>query len=92
MSIKFYRLYCEFCNYNRITDGTDVEDLYLSKRSKIDTAVPKIDAVTGKVVKKEPIAQTKQFRCPKCGRLITPKKIPEPNSNKQNEESFNSGS
>jgi len=78
MSIRYYRLYCENCSYNRITDGTDIDDLFEYKRSKIATSIPKIDPITKKVITKDPKALPKQFRCPKCGRLITPKKIPDP--------------
>lgn len=27
MSTQMYRLKCEYCTYNRLTDGTDIQDL-----------------------------------------------------------------
>ena len=76
MSTKLYRLYCELCNYNRITDGTDIGDLVEYKRSKIQANIPKIDPLDdNKVKEKEHIKLPKQFKCPKCGRLIKPKKL-----------------
>ena len=75
MSTKLYRLYCELCNYNRITDGTDIGDLVEYKRSKIQRNIPKIDPLDQKVKEKDHIKLPKQYKCPKCGRLIKPKKL-----------------
>jgi ribosomal protein S27AE len=78
MSEKWYRLYCDNCHYNRWTDGTDIKDLVPYKRSPIQSGIPKLDPVTKKVVEKKPITLPKQFKCPKCGYLIRPKKYARP--------------
>lgn len=91
MSVKFYRLYCESCNFNRITDGTDIDDLYEYTRNKIPTALPKLDPITKKIVTKDPKALPKQFRCPNCGRPITPKRIKEPKKIEDEQNQDNDG-
>jgi len=78
MSLKTYLLYCEPCNWKRITDGSDVQDLVEIKRSPIPGGYPKLDPVTKKVIKPKPKKQPRQFKCPGCGRGILPKKIPNP--------------
>lgn len=72
---KYYILYCENCSYKRITDGSDVGDLYEYKRNKIPTGIPKIDPITKKTTTSNPKVLPKMFRCPKCGRLVRPKKV-----------------
>ena len=68
MSIKLYQLYCEICNWKRITDGSDIGDLFELKTSPIPAGIPKLDSETKKTTTKKPLARTKKFRCPKCGR------------------------
>lgn len=88
MAEKLYRLYCEFCGYNRWTDGTDINDLIPYKRSSVPTGIPKYDPITKKTTTKAAINLPKQFKCPTCGRLITPKKqvvvLPEESKNEEN--------
>lgn len=95
MAIKFYRLHCEICGYNKITDGSDIK-LTEYKRSKIMADIPKLDPSTKKVTQKDYIALPKKFKCPKCGRLIGARKIEEaPNENKaknDNDQNFYPGS
>ena len=89
MATKVYRLYCDFCGYNRWTDGTDIQDLKPYKRAAIPTGIPKYDLVAKRTNTKTPINLPKQFKCPKCGRLITPRKYSE---GEVNEEDKNTGS
>lgn len=96
MAEKLYRLYCEMCNWNRYTDGTDIQDLIEYKRCVVQTGVPKMDPVTKKITAKKPISLPKQFRCPKCGRLVTVRKVIEPppvaTEEEIKDENINSGS
>jgi len=78
MSVKLYRLYCEICNWKRITDGSDIQDLMELKTSPIPRGIPKVDLETKKVVQPKSKDQIKKFRCPKCGRVVIPKKISDP--------------
>lgn len=78
MGVKFYRLFCEICNYKRITDGSDVDDLKELKISPIPGGIPVINKLNGKVETPKPIKRIKQFRCPKCGRVLIPRKVIEP--------------
>lgn len=96
MADKLYRLYCDYCAYSRWTDGTDIGDLVPYKRSPIQTGIPKYDPVAKKIVTKPFQNLPKQFKCPQCGRLLTPRKYmqPPPTSveEQKNEENPNSGS
>ena len=78
MSIKLYQLYCEICNWKRITDGSDIGDLFELKTSPIPSGIPKLDSETKKTTTKKPLARTKKFRCPKCGRGVLPRKVANP--------------
>ena len=84
MDIK-YRLYCDYCHYSRYTDGTDVQDLLMHNRSPVPTAIPKYDPKTKKTVVKTSLTLPKQFKCPGCGRLITPKKLKNENKTTRSE-------
>jgi hypothetical protein len=75
VSIKTYRLHCEICNYNRITDGSDVQDLHEMKVSPIQAGIPYRDNETKEILYRKPIKREKRFRCPKCGRVIIAKQI-----------------
>ena len=77
MSKKFYRLYCEVCNWKKITDGTDI-DLFKLKTSNIPGGVPKLDPVSKKTITPKSIKQPKKYRCPNCGRVVIPRKISNP--------------
>lgn len=81
MAIKYYRLHCEICGYNLITDGSNVK-LAEYKRSKIQKEIPKLDPATGitakQIEKNAWITLPKKYKCPKCGRLISPRKFQEP--------------
>jgi predicted RNA-binding Zn-ribbon protein involved in translation (DUF1610 family) len=72
---KMYMLLCEICGYKRITDGTDVKDLVEVKTSPLFTGAPKIDPLTKKVVQPKEKKRKKRFKCPKCGRVVFPRKI-----------------
>lgn len=78
MSVKLYQLYCEICNWKRITDGSDIGDLFELKTSPIPGGIPELDPETKKTVIKKSLPRTKKFRCPKCGRGVLPRKIPNP--------------
>jgi len=93
--MTYYRLVCEVCGYCSVTDGTN-PNLIEYKRAKIQKEIPKLDDKTGKTVKATWINLPKKFKCPKCGRLISPRKYKEPEVNDKtknvNEQSLDSGS
>jgi len=78
MSIKLYQLYCDACHWKRITDGSNIKDLVEVKRSPILGGVPKLDPVTQKLIVPKAHKLPKRFKCPTCGRLVTPRKIKDP--------------
>jgi hypothetical protein len=63
------------CGYKRFSDGSDVQDLQVYKSSPIPGGVPYLDAESKKVVTPKTRKQIKQFKCPRCGRLIRAKKL-----------------
>jgi len=76
---NFYKLHCEICNWTLVTDNAaDVDGLYVYLRSKIQTKISHIDPETKKLAESKFMDQTKKFRCPKCGRLVSAKKAPSP--------------
>ncbi len=90
MSVKTYQLYCEYCGYKRITDGSDVQDLRAVKTAPVPGGSPQIDPNAKKVVKTglhqpadvtsgtfvpKAMLQRKRFKCPKCGRVIMARQI-----------------
>ena len=82
MGIKTYQLYCEICNWKKITDATDVEEkLYEHKTSPIPGGAPQLDPVEKKTVVKKAQQQPRKFRCPQCGRVVIPKQIGDPQEN-----------
>lgn len=87
MSVKLYQLYCEICNWKRITDGSD-HGLREAKSSPIQRGVPKLgeekDTTLERGFKSREIIEPKmkklpkRFKCPKCGRIVRMKKIKNP--------------
>ena len=78
MSQKLYQLYCQYCNWKRITDGTDIDDLAEMKTSPIPGAAPKFNQETKKITVYKPTPQPRKFKCQKCGRAVIPQKIADP--------------
>lgn len=69
---KTYQLFCEYCNYRKITDGTNI-NLVEYKTADIQVKIPNIDSESGKMTEGTFRALPKRFKCPQCGRLIRPK-------------------
>jgi len=74
MAIKTYLLYCEICNYKKITDGSD-DSLVEIKTSPLMTSPPTLDPETKKAIPAKFKPQKKRFKCPQCGRVIFPRKL-----------------
>ncbi len=74
MSIKTYLLYCQYCGYKKITDGSDVK-LTEIKTSPTMVTIPTLDPLTHKTIDAKFKNQKKRFKCPGCGRVIFPKKL-----------------
>lgn len=81
MSVKLYLLLCDYCGYKKITDGTDAKDLIEVKTSPIMTKIPTLDPITQKTSPAHFKNQKKRFKCPKCGRLLFPRKLKNESSN-----------
>lgn len=77
MAVKLYQLFCE-CGWKRITNGSDVDDLYELKLSPIPKSIPKYDKLEKKTIESDFKDRIRKFRCPKCGHAVKPKKIDDP--------------
>ncbi len=90
MSVKWYQLYCDYCGYKRITDGSDIHDLREIITSPIPGGTPQLkpaekkavtpilhapaEVTNGTIISKS-IPQRKKFKCPKCGRVVMARQI-----------------
>jgi len=77
MSKKFYRFYCEICNWKIVTDGTDPQ-LHEIKSAPIPGGPPKFDPVEKKMVIPKSKKPKRKFRCPGCGRVVIPREVENP--------------
>jgi hypothetical protein len=77
MSKHFYRFYCEICNWNLVTDGAD-PPLHEIKTSPVPGGLPKINPEDKKITTPKSKTRLRKFRCPQCGRVVTAKKIENP--------------
>lgn len=76
------RLYCDYCNFNKIYEKVEDVNLLEHKRLPITKTLPTIEK--GKKVPSKQKILPKQFKCPNCGRLIRPFKLEE-----KKDENFN---
>lgn len=75
MTVKLYQIFCSFCGFKRITDGSDCGDLTKVAKSKLQGTIPKWNEEKSETVEGKWLTQIKSFKCPDCGRSITPIKI-----------------
>ena len=73
--IKQYQFFCDNCNYKRLTNGSDIQDLIPVKTSPVPGSIPYIDPLTKKTIYPPAKSQKKKFKCPKCGKIIIAKEI-----------------
>lgn len=78
MARNTYQLFCTFCNFKKISDGTDLDGFREIPRAGIQKGVvaqsKKFNEPSEDYLKKT-INQIKQFKCPECGFAIRAKKI-----------------
>ena len=73
--IPFYNLYCEICNWKKVSDGSDIKELTELQTSPIPGGPPTLDPVTEETIVPKSRKQSRKFRCPQCGRVIIPRKL-----------------
>lgn len=73
--IPFYMLYCEICNWKKVSDGSDIKKMIELQTSPIPGSPPTLDPVTKKTIIHKNKKQTRRFKCPQCGRVIIPRKL-----------------
>jgi predicted RNA-binding Zn-ribbon protein involved in translation (DUF1610 family) len=78
--LKLYIIYCEPCGFKKLTDGSDVSGLIPYKQSRIPGGSPYRDQATGQILTPESRPPSKKFKCPKCGRVVTVRKVADPNN------------
>jgi hypothetical protein len=69
-----YRLNCEICSWNKIVKGEEL-GLHELKTSPVPVNTKRWDSVKNELVQIDVKKQPKKLRCPKCGRVVIPKKI-----------------
>ena len=69
-----YKLHCEVCNFTKVVKGEET-GLHEIKTSPIPINVKKWDDIKNEFVNVDVKKQPKKLRCPKCGRLVIPKKV-----------------
>lgn len=78
--LKLYSIYCEPCGFKKLTDGSDVAGLVPYKQSRIPGGMPYRDQATGQIVTPPSRPNSKKFKCPKCGRVVTVRKVADPSN------------
>jgi predicted RNA-binding Zn-ribbon protein involved in translation (DUF1610 family) len=76
--LKLYSIHCEICGFKKITDGSDVAGLVPYKQSRIPGGSPYRDPTTGQIVTPMSRPNSKKFKCPNCGRVVTVRKVADP--------------
>lgn len=76
--LKLYSIYCEPCGFKKLTDGSDIAGLIPYKQSRIPGGTAYRDQITGEIVTPEWRPNSKKFKCPKCGRVVTVRKVADP--------------
>lgn len=76
MGNTIYVLFCDACKWRRLVkDEKDTVDLYELKAAEVQKTIPKLDKETNKTVESTFQKQKRKFRCPECGRYVSPKMI-----------------
>lgn len=73
MKNNHYLLFCGYCHYKKISDGTDA-GLVEIPTSPIIAGIPFLSKETNTTINPKYIKQKKRFKCPNCGRVIFPQK------------------
>jgi hypothetical protein len=80
-----YQLFCDHCHWRKITEGTDIQELVKLKISPVAKGIPHADPVTGDIITPNPMKSKNKYKCPKCGFVVTPKKITNPQEDVDNQ-------
>lgn len=66
-----YFVHCDYCGFHKLTTGTDIE-LKEIPNVPVPAGAPKL--IDKKIIIPKARPQLKKFKCPTCGRGITPRK------------------
>jgi DNA-directed RNA polymerase subunit RPC12/RpoP len=69
-----YQLFCDNCSWKQINETIDFP-LPELKTVNIQKNIPYIDPATNKVVDSKNMKRKKSYKCPRCGRILYPRKI-----------------
>lgn len=77
--VKRWFIFCEPCSYKKILTVDDPSETDLVEIKTVGTpgGSPFIDPETKKVKAKPTVPRPKKFKCPKCGRGVAIKQLPE---------------
>jgi len=73
--IKRFLVFCEPCSYKKIYDTNSPEDLTQIKVSQVPGGTPRLEK--GKIVDRPTHKQLAKVKCPKCGRGVVLKPLPD---------------
>lgn len=73
LSMGKVSMFCDSCNFKKTFNSESDIPYYPYTSSKIQNKIP---TQNPEILKIKPyLEQPKKYRCPKCGRAITPKKV-----------------
>lgn len=75
--IKRYMVFCEPCTYRQIIEAAEPQELTTIKTSAIPGGSPQLDPATKKAVAPPAKPRQQKVKCPKCGRGIVVRDLPE---------------
>jgi len=70
-------VYCEPCGYKQIIIEDSDIDLNEIPLADVPGGAPRLNLVTKKTVDRKSLSRNKTYKCPKCGRGISSKALPE---------------
>jgi predicted methyltransferase len=74
---KRFLVFCEPCSYKKILNTDKPEDMVQIKVSPVPGGAPKLDPKTGKTITRPTTNQCNKVKCPKCGRGVVLKPLPD---------------
>ena len=78
---KIIQIYCDHCHHKQILTNEQLKELVEVKTSSVPTNIPKLDMNTQKTVLTNPMKQRRKFKCSKCGFVVVPRLVPDPQKN-----------
>ena len=75
MNDRWYKLYCDSCGWKKDVQEDFFPQMKEAKFQPLQGRIPKWDEEKRKTVTFPSVPRTRQFKCPKCGRLVRPRRM-----------------